>query len=122
MPDFKFNEKYLSQIPALQQLINLGFEYITPEQALAQRGGQLVNVLLEDTLQEQLKRINRIRYKGREYQFSEENIQSAIRKIRNVPYQGLQKTNEAVYDLLTLGVSLEQTIEGDSKSFSLKLH
>ena len=119
MSDFKFNEKYLSQIPALQQLINLGFEYITPEQALAPRGGQLVNVLLEDTLREQLKRINRIRYKGREYQFSEENIQSAIRKIRNIPYQGLQKTNEAVYDLLTLGVALEQTIEGDSKSFSL---
>ena len=119
MSDFKFNEKYLSQIPALQQLINLGFEYITPEQAMAQRGGQLVNVLLEDTLREQLRRINRIRYKGREYQFSEENIQSAIRKIRNIPYQGLQKTNEAVYDLLTLGVALEQTIEGDSKSFSM---
>lgn len=119
MPDFRFNEKYLSQIPALQQLINLGYEYITPEQALAQRGGQLVNVLLEDTLREQLKRINRIRYKGDEYQFSEENIQSAIRKIRNIPYQGMQKTNEAVYDLLTLGVALEQTIEGDSKSFSL---
>ena len=119
MSDFKFNEKYLSQIPALQQLINLGFEYIAPEQALAQRGGQLVHVLLEDTLREQLRRINRIRYKGREYEFSEENIQSAIRKIRNIPYQGLQKTNEAVYDLLTLGVALEQTIEGDSKSFSL---
>ena len=119
MSDFRFNEKYLSQIPALQQLINLGFEYITPEQALAQRGGQLVNVLLEDTLREQLKRINCIRYKGHEYQFSEENIQSAIRKIRNIPYQGLQKTNEAVYDLLTLGVALEQTIEGDSKSFSM---
>ena len=106
-------------IPALQQLINLGFDYITPEQAVAQRGGQLANVLLEDTLREQLKRINRIHYKGREYLFSEENVQSAIRKIRNVPYQGLQKTNEAVYDLLTLGVALEQTIEGDSKSFSL---
>ena len=119
MNDFRFNEKYLSQIPALQQLINLGFEYITPEQAMTQRGGQLVNVLLEETLREQLRRINRIRYKGREYQFSEENIQSAIRKIRNIPYQGLQKTNEAVYDLLTLGVALEQTIEGDSKSFSL---
>lgn len=119
MPGFRFNEKYLSQIPALQQLINLGFEYITPEQALAQRGGQLINVLLEDTLREQLQRINRIRYKGRGYQFSEENIQSAIRKIRNIPYQGLQKTNEAAYDLLTLGAALEQAIKGDSKSFSL---
>ena len=25
---FRFNEKYLSQIPALQLLINLGFEYL----------------------------------------------------------------------------------------------
>ena len=91
MSGLRFNEKHLSQIPALQQLINLGFEYITPDQAMMQRGNQLINVLLEDTLREQLDRINRIRYKGREYQFSEENIQSAIRKIRNIPYQGLQK-------------------------------
>ncbi|MCY4281515.1 MAG: HsdR family type I site-specific deoxyribonuclease [Gammaproteobacteria bacterium] len=119
MNGFKFNEKYLSQLPALQQLINLGFEYITPEQAAAQRGGQLVHVLLEDTLRKQLGCINRIRYKGCEYKFSEENIRSAVRKIRNIPYQGLQKTNEAVYDLLTLGIALEQTIEGDSKSFSM---
>ena len=55
MPDFRFNEKYLSQIPALQQLINLGFEYITPEQAMMQRGGQLINVLLEDTLRVAVK-------------------------------------------------------------------
>lgn len=36
---FEFNEKYLSQIPALQQLINLGYHYLTPEQALTERGG-----------------------------------------------------------------------------------
>ncbi len=119
MHGFRFNEKYLSQIPALQQLINLGFDHLTPEQALAQRGGQLANVLLEDTLRERLKRINRIRYKGGEHLFSDENIQSAIQKLKNIPYRGLQKTNEAIYDLLTLGTALEQAIEGDSKSFTL---
>ena len=119
MPSFKFSEKHLSQIPALQQLINLGFDYLTPEEALAERGGKVANVLLEDTLREQLKRINRIRHKGGEYLFSEENVQSAIQKIKNVEYQGLQKTNEAVYDLLTLGTSLEQIIDRDAKSFTL---
>ena len=34
-------------------------------------------------------------------------------------YDGLQKTNEAVYDLITLGTAMDQTIEGDSKSFTL---
>ena len=40
MNGFRSNEKYLSQIPALQLLINLGFAYITPEQALAERQGK----------------------------------------------------------------------------------
>jgi type I restriction enzyme R subunit len=53
------------------------------------------------------------------YLFSEENLQSAIQKIKNVQYDGLQKTNEAIYDLITLGTSLEQTIESDSKSYTL---
>lgn len=30
MQSFRFNEKYLSQIPALQLLINLGYEYLSP--------------------------------------------------------------------------------------------
>jgi len=36
-----------------------------------------------------------------------------------VKYDGLQKTNEDIYDLLTLGTALEQSIEGNSKSFNL---
>lgn len=116
---FRFNEKYLSQIPALQQLINLGFEYLPPEQALRERQGKSGNVLLEGILTAQLKQINRIHYKGKEYRFSEENIQSAIQKLKSVKYDGLQKTNEAIYDLLSLGTALEQSIEADSKSFNL---
>ncbi len=47
MTGFRFNEKQLSQIPALQLLINLGYEYLPPEKALAQRQGKTGNVLLE---------------------------------------------------------------------------
>ncbi|MEW6712057.1 MAG: HsdR family type I site-specific deoxyribonuclease, partial [Candidatus Riflebacteria bacterium] len=119
MTHFEINEKHLSQIPAVQLLINLGFELITPAEALKERQGRTSNVLLENILREQLKEINRIRYKGGEYRFSEENIQTAIQKLKNVKYDGLLKTNEAVYDLLTLGSALEQAIEGDSKSFNL---
>ncbi|WMI72187.1 HsdR family type I site-specific deoxyribonuclease [Aminobacterium sp. MB27-C1] len=119
MTGFHFNEKHLSQIPALQELINLGFIYLTPEQALRERLGKRSNVLLEGILREQLKKINRIYYKNEEYLFSEENIQSAIQKFKNIDYAGLLKTNENIYDLLTLGTSLEQTVNGDSKSFNL---
>ena len=119
MTGFRFNEKYLSQIPALQLLHNLGYEYLTPEKALAQRQSKSGNVLLEGILREQLKRLNRINHKGREFLFSEENIQTAIQKLKSVKYDGLLKTNEAIYDLITLGTALEQSIDGDSKSFNL---
>ena len=119
MTEFHTDEKHLSQIPALQLLTELGYEYLTPAEALTERQGRMSNVLLENILRNQLKEINSIRHKGNEYLFSEENIQSAVQTLKNIRYDGLQRTNEAVYDLLTLGIALEQTIEGDPRSFNL---
>lgn len=68
---FRFDEKYLSQIPALQVLINVGFEYPTPDEALAARGGKAGNVLLEKILRSALKAQNRIQHKGTTWLFSE---------------------------------------------------
>ncbi len=116
---FPFDEKRLSQVPALQLLVNLGYTYLTPAQALAARGGKPGQVLLEEVLRERLKKNNRIQVRGQTFLFSEENVQTAIQRLKNVKYDGLLRTNEAVYDLLTLGVALEQSIEGDSKSHTL---
>jgi len=66
MAHFQSNEKHLSQIPALHLLINLGYEYITPSETLYERQKRKSNVLLESILRDQLKKINRIRYKGSE--------------------------------------------------------
>jgi len=117
---FASNERYLSQIPALQLLVNLGYECVPPGRALQLRGGRLDNVILDEVLREQLKRINRIAHKGHKYLFSEENVQSAVQRLKSVRFDGLQRTNENVYDLLTLGTTLDQTIEGDSRGFDLR--
>lgn len=119
MSIFPTTEKSLSQIPALQLLANVGYELLTPKKALALRGGKNSNVLLQDILGKQLAKINRIHYKGEDYAFSEANIQEAIQKLKNVNYDGLLKTNNIIYDLITLGTALEQTIEGNTKSFNL---
>ncbi len=119
MTGLEITEKRLSQIPALQLLVAMGFELLTPAEALRERQGRSGNVLLEGVLRSQIKALNRIRYKGGEYLFSEENVQTAIQRLKHVKYDGLLRTNEAIYDLLTLGVALEQTVEGDSKSFTL---
>ncbi len=114
-----FLENHISQIPALQLLQNLGWGYLTPGEAVALRGGKLGNVLLEAVLVEQLRKLNRIRFKGEEYEFSEANIQTAVQALKDMRYDGLVRTNEKIYDLLILGKSLQQTIHGDIKSFPL---
>ncbi len=119
---FKFSEKYLSQIPALQQLIALGFKYLTHVEAVAERQGRFSNVLLEEILRKQLKEINHIQYRGREYLFSEENVQTAIQKLKNITWDVPHKTNEAVYDLLSLGTALEQSVEGDTTPVNQRKH
>jgi len=112
-------EKHLSQIPALQVLMNLGYTLLTPKEALIYRDNKTSNVILETVLRKQLKAMNRITTKGKDYHFSEANIQEAIQKLKNVNYDGLQKTNETIYNLITLGTSMEQTIDGNTKSFTL---
>ena len=119
MSSFQINEKHLSQLPAVQLLVAMGYEYISSAETLRERQERTSNVLLENILRNQLKEMNRIRYKGNEYLFSEENLQSAIQKLKNIKYDGLLKTNEGIYDLITLGTAMEQTVEGDSKSFNL---
>ena len=119
MTSFHSNEEYQSQIPALALLASLGYTILPQAEALRLRQDKTATVLLEEVLRDQLKKINRIRHKGGEYLFSEENIQSAIQRLKSVPNDGLLRTNETIYDLLTLGVSLEQVVEGDSRSFNL---
>ena len=53
MSDFQTDEKHLSQIPALQLLVELGYEYLTPAEALRERQGRMSNVLLESILRNQ---------------------------------------------------------------------
>lgn len=112
-------EDHISQIPALQLLQNMGYTYLTPEEALELRGGRARNVILDGILEEQLRKMNKIRYKEQEYPFSEGNIISAVQALKDVIYDGLVRTNEKVYDLLCLGKSLQQSIQGDIKSFTL---
>ena len=116
-----FLEDHISQVPALQLLIKLGYTYLSPEEALVLRQGKAGNVLLESILEERLKAINRIGHKGGQYAFSPGNIYQAVRGLRDMPLvDGLYTANKEVYELLTLGCSFEETIMGDKRSFPLR--
>nr|VFJ44517.1 MAG: type I restriction enzyme, R subunit [Candidatus Kentron sp. DK] len=116
----RFGPQYAFRDPTLTRLIRLGFTYLTPRQALAARQGKTGNVLLEDILREQLDRINRVPYRGAEYPFTENNIRFAIEQLKGIRSEGLLRTNELVYEKLTLGLSLEQSFGGYTGSFSLR--
>ena len=109
-----------SQIPALALLQNIGYTYITPAEALAYRQGKRSKVVLEDILTAQLRKLNQIEHRGKTYQFSDANIQTAVAAISQFPYDALYTTSTQIYDLLVLGKSLEQTIDGDKKSPQLQ--
>lgn len=116
-----FLEDHISQIPALQLLINMGYEYVAPSTAMEWRKGKTSQVLFEDVLKTKLKEINSIQRRGKEYEFSDANINSAIIAIKDLPLQnGFINANAELYDLITLGKSFEQSIDGDKKSHSLQ--
>jgi type I restriction enzyme, R subunit len=106
-----------SQLPALRLLQQLGYTYISPEKAWEMRDGLLTRFVLTDILEDQLSKINRIEYKGETLPFPEPAISRAAYDLQQQPDEGLVKTNEKIYDLLTLGKSYEQVVKGDKKSF-----
>lgn len=122
MMNLSFKEDHISQLPSLMLLMKLGYTYLTPDEALAMRGGKTSNVLLEEVLRNQLRRINSIRVnRNKEELFSEQNIENGVLAMRNIPMEGgYLNGNETVYNLLTLGKAFEQSIDGDKKSYTMR--
>ena len=117
-----FKEDHISQIPALQMLVNLDYTYLSPAEVDRQRGGKTSNVLLEDVLRKQLKEINSIRVSATKTSiFTDDNIERGILALKNLPMnEGYIAASEKAYNLLTLGQALEQSVDGDKKSFTLQ--
>ncbi len=117
-----FKEDHISQIPALQMLINLGYTYLSPDEALKARGNKTSNVILEDVLRNQLNEINSIKVSSSKTAiFTDNNIEVGIRTLKEIPLvDGYISASQKAYDLITLGKSLEQNIDGNKRSFTLQ--
>ena len=116
---FRSDKLFACQIPAIELLVNLGYQYLSPEQLHRARGARVDHVLLEDVLRQRLSTINQIVHRDQFYPFSDANIGSALERIKGMHFAGLLPTNAALYDLLIQGISLPQTVEGDSKNYPL---
>lgn len=116
----KYTEYNDSQKPALSLLQKMNWQYLSQQEVFAGREGLLSNVLLDQILAKQLQKINAFEYKGEEYSFSTGSIQGAINALKTVPNEGLVQTSERVYDLITLGKSFNETVQGDRKAYTIK--
>jgi type I restriction enzyme R subunit len=112
-------EKVQSQLPALQLLINMGWEYLTPEETVNLRGGRLGSAILEPILLDHIRNHCRYEFKGNTHPFTENAIQNAVQALNAFRAIGATHQNEQAYDLLCLGTSVPQTVEGDTKSFTI---
>jgi type I restriction enzyme R subunit len=117
-----FKEDHISQIPALQLLQKLGYTYLSQEEALEMRGNKTTNVILEKVLRNQLKEINSIRLSSTKTSlFTDANIEAGILALKDMPMnEGYITACEVAYNRITLGIDLEQSIDGDKKSFPLQ--
>lgn len=104
-----YDELNISQTPALEVLECIGYEIIRPEDAEVMREN-LYNVILKPILKSQLEKINSYEYKDQVHRFSDSNIQKAMHDIDVALTDGLIKTNEKIYDILTLGKSYEERV------------
>lgn len=118
--DFETSEQASTISAALRLLQGMGWQALTPEEALRMRRGRLGSVLLEPVLAERLAAVNRVRARTGDVPFSEANIATAIERLRGTGPLGLLRANEAMTDLLLLGTSLPQMVEGETRSHSLR--
>lgn len=115
-----YDERYISQVPAIEVLQKLGYQYLSPEEAERMRGN-LHHVLLTTVLEEKLKELNSYEYQGQIYQFSESNIRQAIRDLDEPLTNGLVKTNEVIYETIMNGRSYTEFLpDGSKKSFTIQ--
>lgn len=112
-------EKVQSQLPALHLLMQLGWQYLPPEETVKLRGERLGTVILEPILADHIRSHCRFESKGASHPFTENAIQNAVQTLKSFRATGALHQNEQAYDLLCLGTSVPQTIEGDTRSFDI---
>ncbi len=115
-----YDERHISQQPAVEVLKGLGYKYLTNEQTEKMRGN-IYNILLKDILEKKIKELNSYEYKGKKHSFSDKNINQAIKDLDEPLVGGLVRTNENIYTTLMLGRSYSENLpDGSKKSFTIQ--
>ncbi len=99
LTNVNFDEAKQSQLPLVELLLNMGYTYVSVEEALRQRG-DTSNFILADIAAKKLMEINGYEVDGVEYKFSEKDVRDAIDELEHIQYEGLIDTAQKVYNTI----------------------
>ncbi|MEY0302274.1 type I restriction endonuclease subunit R [Providencia manganoxydans] len=117
----KFQEEYSAKLPALTLLTNLGWSFLSPEHALAARGGKAYEVVLRHVLRSELQK-RTFTFAGKSYPLSEKAIDNLIAEVCSPALnEGLLTANERLYNHLLYGISVTEFVDGKKASPTIAL-
>ncbi|HCH1193801.1 TPA: type I restriction endonuclease subunit R [Vibrio parahaemolyticus] len=117
----KFQEEYSAKLPALALLANLGWSFLSPELALAARGGKADEVVLRQVLRSELQK-RTFTFAGKSYPLSEKSIDNLIAEVCSPALnEGLLTANERLYNHLLYGISVTEFVDGKKASPTVAL-
>ncbi|MEE7445451.1 type I restriction endonuclease subunit R [Vibrio cholerae] len=117
----KFQEEYSAKLPALTLLTNLGWSFLSPELALAARGGKNDEVVLREVLRSELQK-RTFTFAGKSYPLSEKAIDNLIAEVCSPALnEGLLTANERLYNHLLYGISVTEFVDGKRASPTVAL-
>lgn len=118
VPDTR--EEAAAKLPALHILTALGWDYLSPSHCMALRGSERA-VVLEDVLRDHLSR-HRFDHKGKRYPLSASGIAQVLREITQTGLsEGLIPANRAMYQHLTMGITVTEFLHGTKASITVPL-
>lgn len=117
----KFQEEYSAKLPALALMTNLGWSFLSPDEALAARSSKQAEVVLRQILRSELQK-RRFTFAGKTYPLSDKAIDSLVAEVCSPALnEGLLTANERLYNHLLYGISVTEFVDGKKANPTISL-
>ncbi len=117
----KFQEEYSAKLPALALMTNLGWSFLSPDEALAARSSKQDEVVLRQILRSELQK-RRFTFAGKTYPLSDKAIDNLIAEVCSPALnEGLLTANERLYNHLLYGISVTEFVDGKKANPTISL-
>lgn len=115
----EYSERFL-QDKVIELFKKIGYEYLSPEEAFKERGGDNGNIILKNILENRMNKFNYFVYDDKKQKFSEENIKKAVEDLDVPLINGYLTANERITEKILKGEGYKEKVGGKSESFNIR--